>query len=125
MIDYSTLAPATVPLEIRNPATGKPTGIVLNLRSMDSEPARNVKLANSNKQMMRRNRKLTAADLEEGYIDLLVVLVESWEWKGDAAWRGGKKPDFKPDVVREVVSTPWIRNQIAEVTDDEAAFFEK
>lgn len=122
-MDLSTLAPSTVPLEIRNPATGKPTGLVLNLLSADSDPVKKVKRQLLNKALARRNRKANADEIEESNLDLLVAAVESWEWKGDAAWKGGKKPDFKADVVREVVATPWIRSQIEEAKEDETAFF--
>lgn len=122
-MDLSTLAPSTVPLEIRNPATGKPTGLVLNLLSADSEPVKKVKRQLLNKALARRNRKATADEVEESNLDLLVAAIESWEWKGDTTWKGGKKPEFKPDAVREVVSTSWIRSQIEEAKEDETAFF--
>ena len=122
-MDLSTIAPSTVPLEIRNPGTGKATGLVLNLLSMESDAVKKVKRANTNKAINRRNRKLTADDLEENSLDLLVATVASWEWKGDAAWTGGKKPECKPEIVREVLSLSWIRSQVEEVINDESAFF--
>lgn len=122
-MDLSTLAPSTVALDIRNPGTGKPTGIVLHLVSPESDPVKKIKRAHANKLINRRNRKLTADDFEENQIDIIAAAVASWEWKGDAAWTGGKKPDFTPDNVRSVVSTPWIRSQVEEALNDESAFF--
>lgn len=121
-MDLSAIKPVTVKVEIRHPATHLPTGLVIEVASMETDAVKKVKRKHMDNALRNRNRKPTAAQIEEHSLESLTAAVIGWEWNGDAAW-GGKKPDFTPANVSAVLATDWIRSQVVEVLDDETAFF--
>lgn len=122
-MNLAEIVPSTIEVEIRHPATGKATGLVITATSLDSEAVKKVKRQHANKMLRNRNRKPTAEEFEESNIDLLVAAIVGWEWKGGAAWTGGKKLDFTPENVRTVLAVGWLKSQVEEAISDEAAFF--
>lgn len=73
-----------------------------------------------NETLRRPNRKLTAEQLEERGLELLVVSTRNWNLEG----RDGPIP-FSPRVAHEIYSDPsksWIRKQVEAHVYDDANF---
>ncbi|WAJ30946.1 hypothetical protein [Antarcticirhabdus aurantiaca] len=122
-MDLQNIKPATQKVDIRHPGTGAATGLVFEVVSKQSDSVKAVERRQLDKQLRSRAKKATAADFESDMMDRTAAAVVGWEWKGDAAW-GGKKLEFTKENVAAVLATSWVRNQVEEVINDDASFFE-
>lgn len=78
------------------------------------------KLANRRIQQ-RTNRSLSAAGLREAQIELAAACVVSWE----GFFNGGEEMDCTTsNAVQVLTAAPWIREQVMEVMEDHAGFFD-
>jgi len=121
-MDLATLVLPTVTIDILHPATGEPTGLRITLRHKDCPQVKSVVKKYTQKLITSRRQRLTVDELTEQEIEILIAVVESWEWGGSAKWHG-KKPDISE--VRAVLSEPgaaFIRQQIDDSLSDANLF---
>ncbi|MBN9345616.1 MAG: hypothetical protein J0I48_05335 [Devosia sp.] len=121
-MDLSDIAPTSMKVAIRHPGTGKETGLIIDVQSLESPVVQKVRREQRDAVLRTRNRKMTAEEIDEQITDQIVAAIAGWQWNGDASW-GGKKLDLTPENVRIVVAAPWVRKQVEEAVADEAGFF--
>lgn len=115
-------------LEIIDPITQEPMGLVINLRSASSPEvsAVNKKYQRKIRDLMMK-RKSTIALEEERDIEFMAAAISGWEWKN--ATLGGKTQldplEFTPENVRAVLKAKqlgFIRRQIDQKLSEEGDF---
>jgi len=123
-MDISSIAPKSRTVDITHPVTGEPVGIKFVLLPDSDEKVKKAKRVIQNRQLQSRKLNITAEQLEANSLDLLVAAIDSWEWTGDAEFRG-EKPEFTAANVRTVLrDVDWIRKQVDRELGNEEAFFE-
>lgn len=96
-------------MEIRNPATGEPTGAFLLLKGIDS---RTFRAASSE---FNRRRLEKDHDIQALALDMSVAIT--------SGWRGIEGREFSKDAVRELYEkSPAIRMQVDEWFQDRRNF---
>lgn len=123
-MDLSTISPITREIKILHPKTDQPTGLVIHLLPPSNKKVKAARdlAIQENIQAARRRITQSDADKEASAIKQLAPAVESWEWTGDAQFRG-EKPAFNDANLCAVLKIEWIRNQIDKELGDDAAFF--
>lgn len=125
--DISTIVAKNHVFEATHPATGENIGLRITLRPKSHKAPKAVQ-RNWTTQALR-NRKLTADQLEARAVELIVALVEKWEWHKD---HEGNESDFKGEKIplnetnlRTVLKAlPWLRDQIDNEAGNDASFFQ-
>jgi hypothetical protein len=124
-MDLSKIKPAdTVAVELRNPETDEPIGVVVQMRHKTSREVQAVVNAFQRRVAQQRTRTVPPEVMQQFVTDQIVAAVASWEWKGDAQWNG-EKPACTEAKVREVLDLEWIRDQLSAGFVDESAFFRR
>lgn len=122
-MDIFAIKPNTQKIDIRHPGSGSPIGFVIEVGSIESDAVKKVDRKHLDKQLRNRGKKPSSAEFEANMIERLAATVVGWEFTGDASL-GGERPDFSREMAAKVLETAWLRNQVREVVEDEAAFFE-
>lgn len=109
-------------LELRNPATDKPLGIVFAIRSASSDEAEQVRRENLDKRLekMQRAKMIKADTAIKAELRQAAACVASWDW-GEHTW-GGETPEFSFAKVCEVLSADWVFDQVVEAANNVANF---
>lgn len=113
-------------LELRNPLTDAPLGIVFQIRSAGSAEAKAVlrKHADKNLARLQKNKLVKSSDLEEQELEKAASYIASWDW-GEHTWHG-EKPKFSMEKAIEIMKdASWIYAQVVEVANDIANFTTK
>lgn len=121
-MDLSDISAHSRTLEIKHPATGNPTGLVLELVPMEDDRVKAVRRKYQNKAM---RGGLSVEDLEEQTFELLAAAIIGWTWNGDLTWNG-EKPKYSTAKVIDVLKSkngPFIIRQVDKALGDEAGFF--
>ena len=118
---------AAIEFELDGPGDFGPTGIFFSVISANA-PGPKAKARQNQAQLMISNigkiseKKLDVVvsliEKNEGRtIEFLAACVTGWRWPKDAEWNG-KKIDFTPEFVKEVLSADWVFEQVdAKVSD--------
>lgn len=116
---------ASTEIEIVNPKTRAGTGIFITVLSRDSDAAKAVSRRQLNRRLdaARRTRggvALTAEELDEETLELLVICTKSWR---GMQWQG-KPFDCTPENVRFIYekSPHIIREQVEDAMANRALF---
>lgn len=118
-VDYELL----YDLELRDPDTDQPLGIVFKLRSAGSDAVKQILREQTNKNLERRIKgKMPKADqLEREELEKAAACIASWDW-GSHTWKG-KKPDLSMKMAMEVLDEQgWIFGQVSEAANKVANF---
>jgi hypothetical protein len=97
------------PLELRDPDTDEPLGIVFQIRSSGSDAAKKVLREHTDKNIQRlvKGRQPTAEQREVEELERVASYIASWDW-GPHDWKGAK-PALSMKMAIEVLSeAPWI-----------------
>lgn len=121
-MDLAGIKPSTVDVEIIHPGTGEATGLVITVKSTEDDSVKRLQRSQINRRLKSRDKKLSVEKIEEESNAVICAAVAGWTWGGDAKWNG-KKPEFTPENVAEVLAVEWIRKQVKTVLDEEADFF--
>jgi hypothetical protein len=117
-----------MPLDVLHPVSRKPIGLVLMIYGSDSNVYRAASAARSERRMkiMKPGRvQLTAAELEEDAIAVLVQVTASWSWEKECTING-RQPPFAPAEVETLYKAlPWIAEQVDSFLGDRSNFFTK
>jgi len=100
-------------LDVEHPATGKPIGIKIMVRSAGSDNAKEVVRKQTDGILAKQQKgKLVGADtVESNEIDQAVSYVHSWDWTTNTY--GGKKPDSDPATIKAILAKEgWIYAQV-------------
>jgi hypothetical protein len=101
-------------LEVEHPATNKPMGIKIKVRSAGSDAAMEVVRKQTDDILVKQQkRKLIHADaVEENEIDQAVSYVASWDWGANTY--DGQKPDSAPETIKAILTKEsWLYAQVA------------
>lgn len=122
-MDISSITPSTNELNILHPATSEPIGLTISLLPLTSPPVRDVQRRITNESLRTRGKGFTSEKLDANRLDILIAATQGFKWEGDANWNG-EKPEATPQLVRKIYKeVPWIREQVDNALNDEAAFF--
>lgn len=130
MGSLKSIKPKTREVPIVHPETGRPVGLVFVIQSMMSSKVEAQNRRNLDERLKSRKGTVTAAQIDQQAISLLVAAVSDWRWELDdtgqqADWGGSQLP-CTPENVRTVLADPdavWIRRQVDEAVSDDASFF--
>lgn len=123
-MDLSTVKATKRTVDILHPSTQEPTGLKITILPESDKKVKAAQRRNLDEQLGSRKSKMTASQIEENTSNVLVAAVDSWEWTGDASFKGGK-PDCTPDNIRELFKeVTWIKDQVREEFDNAEAFFQ-
>lgn len=123
-MDLSTIKTSTLKVEISHPASGEPTGLVVECLPRSAPEVKKVVRIFIDKATRRRSSKpLTASEIEERSIEILAVRIVGLDWGGTSSWKG-KKLERTDENVRELLAQDWFKAQVEEAIGDEAGFFE-
>ena len=110
-------------LDVEHPATGKPVGIKVMLRSAGSEEAMKVVRRQTDGILARQQKRkvMTAEAIEENEIDQAVSYVASWDW-GENTYQGETPKADAATVKRILQKEPWLYSAIVNGARDIANF---
>ena len=124
-MDISSITPIVNELKIVHPSTAEPIGLTIRLLPITSAPVREIQRRMTNESLRTRGKALTADKLDANRLDILVAATEGWEWAEGATWHG-EQPEATPAAVRKVYKeAAWIKDQVDNALNDEAAFFRR
>lgn len=98
---------------------------VVYLRSRDSQSYRAKQHEMTNAALNRRNRKVTAQQIEAQAVELMVACATGWEGIED---ENDKPVKFSPEKFEEYLTKPgfeWFREQVDEFINSRANFLGK
>lgn len=121
-MDLAVLDDITRTIEVLHPATKLPIGLEITLYSMENKAVKQAQRLIQNKRMAMKSEDVTAEILERQNLELLASAFCSWEWKGEATFKG-EKLEFNKDNVMKVLSVGWIKDQVNIALGDTASFF--
>lgn len=124
-MDLSKLASDTQWIDIFVPGTGDKTGLRIEIHSRESDEIKRVQRGWQTKALRGGRNSLTAQQIEQQAIDILVAAVANWDWGDKANW-DGKKLEYNPENVSKVFNDPrgaFIRDQVDEAFGNDAGFF--
>lgn len=120
-MELSNIETVTREVEILAPRTGKPTGLVFIVNSVQSDDVQSIVREKNDLAMVGRKY-----DAEEYGLKLLTAAIVGWRWENDATFNG-EKPEFNPANVRRVlesnVGKNVIRGQLSAAISDVNRFF--
>lgn len=127
-MDISKLKPVERTIEIKHPVTGLNLGVSVTIISPDDERLKAATRAVQDRNLLNRqkNKTITTVDVEENTTKLMVAAILSWNWYGKDIDFEGKKPEFTPENVKKILTTPgleWFRRQIDEELSETKSFF--
>jgi len=117
-------------LNVVDPATDKPTGISIVIRSAFSEVGKQLLRKHSNSNIERRNRgkPMKAEQLEEQAIEKAASYVVSWDWGVDPETKepntyDGEVPVYSMKAAAKIMREQgWLFGQVVEAAEDIANF---
>jgi len=116
-----TLSPANegVWMELEHPVTGEPLGIKIKVAGVDSDYYRKEMRRQQNKRLKKGIRTISAEELENEVIELLVACTLDWE----GIEYEGKVLECNKENARMIYKKfPWIREQVDNFINDRANF---
>jgi len=120
-MELSEISTVTREVEILAPRTGKSTGLVFIVNSVQSDEVQKIVRERNDSTLSRR-----PIDSEEYGLKLLMAAIVGWEWRDDATFEGNK-PDFNPANLRRVleskVGKSVICDQLSKAIADTNRFF--
>lgn len=130
--EMDTLKPMAYEFVVRNPETGKPTGMVFTLVATSTPKVEAAKRAILDARLQDHRRKLNANIHDANGLNLIVAAVDGWKFeyieegvKYVAKWNG-KQPEFSERELRAFMKDPmkrWVRNKLDEELNEEGNFF--
>ena len=115
------LSPANegVWMELEHPVTGEPLGIKIKVAGVDSDYYRKEMRRQQNKRLKKGIRTISAEELENEVIELLVACTLDWE----GIEYEGKVLECNKENARMIYKKfPWIREQVDNFINDRANF---
>lgn len=115
---------AGIPVAIKHPVTGEPTGIVITVASYESERVKKVAREMGNKALLdqRRNPRKgeTVEAIEDRTFAIAIAAIVDWE----GIEQKGKPLAFSRENARMLLEKlPWVAEQIDQAAGDRTAFF--
>ena len=128
-INLFELQPTTLTHELLHPGTGEPTGLELDLVSMDDERlvALTRKMDDRRLKLSQRGKPVPAEELEEHGIALISTAIVNWRWLPHAIIDfNGERPAYTPGMAKNIVSRAvWVRRQLDDILGDTSRFFQR
>lgn len=119
------IAPQTITIDIRHPATNEPIGLSVECQSLESDAVKSVQRAIANKALRSGRNTQTAEKLENNSIAILAATIVSWKWADGLTLGELKNPPLTSENKEKLLSVPWIARQIDGPLGDDTAFFKK
>lgn len=106
-------------LELADPSTDEPTGVIFMIRSAAAEEVQRVVRRHTDANIDRRikNKALKGEMLERQILERAAAYVASWDW-GNSTFEK-EVPEYSTEKVIYVLKKkPWIREQVEEAAND-------
>lgn len=126
-LDISSIQAGRKTVEILHPGNDeKKIGLRIFIVSEHSDEVKKAQRKNLNAQINSKKSKMTAAQIDQNNMNLLVAATVGWEWYGENLhYKGDYDPEFSAEKVEEVYrAMPWIRTQVKTDFDVTGDFFE-
>lgn len=122
-MDISNITPNTIEFQLRHPGNRQGLDIYFTVRSNQSDEVKAATEAYLEKSRAaeRRGNPLTVAEVKEESIGLTLAAVVKVRFEGKASWKGETKST--PELMRDMMSTDWIRGQVDRQVQADADFF--
>jgi hypothetical protein len=136
-MDILSIAPQTITVDIKSPATGKSLGITVEVQSMESDEVKAVQRQIRNRSLKSGRNAVTAEKIEDGSLAILAATIVGWKWEKPAKAKGEKgepeeptlggvkNPPCTADNKAQMLKLGWFAGQIDAAVGDESAFFTK
>lgn len=124
-MDILALAPNTITVDLKHPATDAPLGVKVELQSLESDEVKAVERTLKNKALKSGRNNVTAERIDDNTTAILSAAIVGWVFSGDANLGGDKKPACTPANKRKLLSVAALAKQIDLALGNEAAFFEQ
>lgn len=124
-MDLAEIKPVERVIDLYHPSTGEPIGIKLTLVSLYDPKFEKIQRSILNKRLALevRGKTFKAEDLKENENELLVALVDGWDWQEGVVFHG-EQPAFTPANVKKFFAeNPWFKEQLMEAVNDQKDFF--
>ena len=109
-MDLANIAPIERKLNLKNPANGQETGMVLTIACIHDD---RVKAANRaiNDEILKLGKDITDEQLAKLDDKLAASCIFDVEFTGDSCWKNDK-PKFSQSLAVEICSIPSLKEQV-------------
>lgn len=123
--DIGAIVAHNIKFDIKNPATGNPIGLRIELRPFTDPKIRSVqrKITDKRLKLAARRKDFNAEQLEQASYDQLIAAIVNWEWLGNANFKGEKLSFTDANARMLFDALPFIPAQIDEKLAEDEAFF--
>ena len=109
-MDLANIAPIERKLNLKNPADGTETGMVLTIACIHDDRVKKA-TRETNDEILKLGNDITDAKLAKLDDQLAASCIFDIEFTGDACWHG-KTPKFSKALAVEVCSIPSLKEQV-------------
>jgi hypothetical protein len=124
-MDILSIKPQTIQVELMDPATNEPLGIVVECQSYISDGVKTVQRAIQNKELRSGRNSQTAEKIENNTNAIMAAAIVGWKWNPKLTLGDLKDPPCTNENKLKLISAPWAFQQLDARISDEAAFFKK
>ena len=110
-------------LELLHPATEKPLGITMLIRSASSDEAKEIARKHTDHNIIRAQKRkmVKGGTLENQEVEKAASYIDSWDW-GKNTWNG-KVPEFNKETITKILQAEdWIFEQVVEAATSVSNF---
>ena len=120
-MDLAAIKPIEKEHNITHPATGEPTGLILNIACVHDERVKS-SVREANDWALSIGNEMTKVQEEEYDNRLAAAYIVGCRFEGDAVWNG-KTPEFSKKLALEFTSSPVIKDQLRRETNKIRDFY--
>lgn len=122
-MDILSVQPGSVEIDILDPATGKPTGIKVEIQSLQSDEVKVVERGIRNVALRSGRNTNTAEKLDKNSLTMLAASITGWTWPKGIELGDIADPPCTTENKMKFLSSHWIAKQIDDWHTDQTAFY--
>lgn len=122
-MDILSIAPNTITVDLKHPATGASIGVKVELQSLECDAVKAVERAIKNRALKSGRNGVTAEKIDDNAILLLSAAIVGWTFSGEAKLGEQKNPPCSEENKRKLLSVAPFAKQIDTALGDESSFF--
>lgn len=113
-MDLATIKPLEKQVEIKHPATGEPTGLILSVACLHDERVKSG-IREANDWALKLGKDMTKAQEAEYDDRLAASYIVGCKFEGDAVWNG-ETPEYSKALALEFAGSAVIKEQLLKET---------